>query len=212
MPNVIRTKTIPERIRHAYLTQKRRKAYSMDYFLYIDDVGDRKFPYRDPDTGGIHCGLLKAAITRAAQYGYSWVEERAILLYKKYCKVKKEHKDYDIKICKEFEGIVLGIVAMPGIVDKQGDEITKEAIEKACWEYNTEYGAVFYRHGMPLTSKEVELLESYVAPTDMKIGEHDVPAGTWLVRVKINDDKIKKEVLDGNIQGFSMGGIVIDGE
>ena len=44
----------------------------------------RKFPYKTA-SGAVSCRMLKAAITRAAQYGYAGVKAKAKRLYQRYC-------------------------------------------------------------------------------------------------------------------------------
>lgn len=62
-----------------------REELPRDYFLLPKE---RKFPYRNRD-GSINCKLLRAAMTRAAQFGYREVYEKARRLYDRFC-AKKE--------------------------------------------------------------------------------------------------------------------------
>ena len=77
---------IPQRIKKEIRKPTVRHKMPKSYFLL---PSEEKFPYRDPDTGEINCGLLRAAITRAAQHGYPQVEAKARRLYEKHCKKKK---------------------------------------------------------------------------------------------------------------------------
>ena len=203
MPNVIRSREIPEYIREAYLTQKRRREYPRSYFLLVTPEGERKFPVRDPKTGAYHCGLIRAALTRAGQYKYAQVEEKARNLYQRYCAKKAEF------VTKEVKGeMILGAVLVPGAQDTDGDVFTKEAVCEACWDYNCNFGWTLYRHGVPLGKDKVQLIESYVTPAPVKIGDEELPEGTWLQRWKILDEGLRKEIAEGNIVGFSIGGWV----
>jgi len=83
MAKVIKRKQIPKTVKQVIKSQKKRKQLPSSYFLL---PRERKFPYRDPKTGKIRCDLLKAAIVRAAQHGYSTVERKARSLYEKHCK------------------------------------------------------------------------------------------------------------------------------
>ena len=221
MPNVIKGK-VSKSIREAYLTQRRRRAYPYDYFLLVEDDGTRKFPYREPESGKLHCGLLRAAITRAAQYGYGWVEDVARSKYKKYCKTKKEFDDepgkefkeeHQLRIIKEgssddFKGFVTGIVAEPDTEDAHGDVLTKDAIREAAYKYLENFQNIKYRHGRVLTKDQVALVESYVAPVDMAFGEEVVKEGSWLQTLHVKDEKLRKEIQEEKITGFSLGGWV----
>jgi hypothetical protein len=50
-----------------------------------------------------------------------------------------------------------------------------------------------------------DIVESYIAPVDMQIGEQTITKGTWMMGVVWNPDVFAK-VQDGSITGYSMGG------
>jgi len=209
MPNISKDKLVPDYIREAYLTQKRRKEYPKSYFLLIDAKGDRKFPVKDPKTGEYHYGLLRAALTRAGQYHYPEVEKKAKALLDKYFGKKKD-LNIDL-ISKDKAGKeVFGIVLVPDVEDGEGDSFTKAAVEDACYKFNKDFMNQSYRHSYYLSKDETSIIESYIAPCDMKIGDKEVKEGTWLMRSEIKDDGLRKEVLDGKIKGFSIGGFGVE--
>lgn len=207
MPNVIRTQTIPSYIYDAYNTQSKRRAHPASYFLLIDSAGNRKFPYRDPSNGAIHCGLLRAAMSRAGQYKYQDVEEKARAIYEKSCKEKE--KELNVKMLEIKGDEVFGVVYAPDEKDADGDEMDATVIQNACYEYNTFFRNTMYRHKMPLTQDQVILLESYIAPIDMKINDLEIKAGSWLQRWQIKDPKLQDQIKKGEIVGFSLGGFVL---
>jgi len=208
MPNVIRSSTIPESIYNAYNTQAKRREHPASYFLLVDSNGNRKFPYRDPSSGAIHCGLLRAAMSRAGQYKYQDVEEKARNIYEKSCKSKE--KEFAVKMLETKGEEVFGIVYAPDEKDADGDEMDASVIQSACYEYNTFFRNTMYRHKLPLNSDQVVLLESYIAPIDMKVNEVDIKAGSWLQRWQIKDPKLQEQIRNGDIVGFSLGGFVIE--
>lgn len=202
MPNA----TINEIARKSYATQKRRMEYPKDYFLLIDSNGDRKFPVKDPKSGKYDAGLLRVAITRAAQYGYKEVEKKAQSLYEKEFSAKK---DFDLEIIEKDEKTgneVFGIVLEPNKKDGEGDSFTKEAIKGGCYQFNKDFLNQSYRHQHFLTKDKVAIIESYVAPIDFKLNDRVIKEGTWLMRSRINDPEIQKDVKNGVIKGFSVGG------
>jgi hypothetical protein len=209
MPNM--TKEMPKHYAEAYGTQTRRKTRPENYFLLVDE-GNRKFPYRDPSTGEISCELLRTAITRAAQYGYKEVEEKAKSLYDIHFKEKQ--KELRFVVAKDFQGIVLGIVAEPDAKpDVDGHTISKEAVQSTCWEYNKNFQTIAYRHSQRFTKDEAQLLESYIAPVDFEIEKPDgskgiIKEGTWLMRWEIYSPELKEQVKSGFIKGFSLGGFI----
>ena len=110
-------------------------------------------------------------------------------------------------INKDSEGKqVFGIVLSPDVKDKDGDSYTKEAIEDACYEFNKDFMNQSYRHTHLLTKNQVSIVESYIAPCDMKLSDVVIKEGTWLMRSVVDDEKLRKEVKEGIIKGFSIGG------
>jgi hypothetical protein len=83
-------KIIPKTIKEKIRSRSERESMPSHYFLMPKE---RKFPVKDPSTGKYHCGLLRAAITRAAQHKYKNVENKARKLYEKHCKDKKTSSD-----------------------------------------------------------------------------------------------------------------------
>jgi len=83
-------KLIPKSIKEKIQSKSEREKMPAHYFLMPKE---RKFPVKDPTTGKYHCGLIRAAITRAAQHKYENVERKARKLYEKHCKNKKTSSD-----------------------------------------------------------------------------------------------------------------------
>lgn len=208
MPSIDRSQTIPAYIYEAYNTQSKRQKFPPSNFLLVDSNGNRKFPYRDPKSGAIHCGLLRAAMSRAAQYNYTEVETKARSIYEKSCKEKE--KDIEIKKLDIQGEEVFGIVIAPDELDMDGDTFTKDAIRKACYEYNTYFQGTAYRHGLRLNTEQVNLLESYCVPTDLAINGETIKEGSWVQRWKIKDPELQRQIRDKEIVGFSLGGFIID--
>ena len=100
---------------------------------------------------------------------------------------------------------VTGIVYEPDTEDSQGDFMTAEEIEKAAHYFLKNGGKVDIQHSFKEEESAV-VVESYVTKSDGVINGHDVKKGTWIATVEINDDDIFKDIEDGKITGFSMGG------
>ncbi len=104
--------------------------------------------------------------------------------------------------------IVYGIVLTPDEVDSQDDYMTSDEIEKAAHSYLVQSRVVGSQHEKPM--RKAEVVESYIAPQDMdwegQYGPQQVKKGAWVLAVKINDKKEWQKVLDGEYQGFSVGG------
>jgi hypothetical protein len=116
------------------------------------------------------------------------------------------------------EHYILGIVLEPTLKadgeispDTQKDVYTAEEIRKAAHGWMEKQGKVDLMHSWePLGSGKVSILETYLAPCDLTIGEGSeavkVAKGTWLLALRVNDDAIWKKIKAGEIGAFSIGG------
>ena len=127
-----------------------------------------------------------------------------------------ERKDREfnryVPICKidEEKKIVYGEVLVPDTYDAQGHKITEAEIEKACHWYmiNSQKNKVMHK-GHYIKS---DVVECYIVPQDLNFknpqGEEVVvKKGTWFMGTKIYDEETWKEVKDGKLTGYSIGGI-----
>lgn len=108
----------------------------------------------------------------------------------------------------EDQRLVTGIVLEPEVVDAQFDIYNSDVIQKAAHEFLREWNAgtvVGYMHKD--MHKSLDVVESYCAPVNMTIGETKIKKGTWLMTVYVADEKVWKQVKNGEIAGFSIGGI-----
>lgn len=100
---------------------------------------------------------------------------------------------------------VLGVVLEPNTVDAQEDEYNADEVRKAAWGYMVSFRNVGLMH-KGLVNQKVELVESYIAPTDFTVGGSTIKAGTWLMGLHVNDDAIWEDVKKGALTGLSIGG------
>jgi len=130
------------------------------------------------------------------------------------------------------ERYVLGVVLEPEVVDAQGDIYSAEEIRQAAHRFMEELTArgpagrarrrrctpsseldsvqqgvrgLGFMHRLEV-NEEVKVLESYLAPADLRIGEVRVRKGTWLLAVRLLSDELWAQVKDGELTGFSIGG------
>ncbi len=103
--------------------------------------------------------------------------------------------------------LVYGVVLIPDEVDSQGDWMTAEDIEESAHHYLIQARTVGAQHSKEMNAVPVE---SYLAPVefqcDGQYGPQTVTKGSWVLGVKVLDDKEWRKVLDGDYQGFSVGG------
>ena len=140
-------------------------------------------------SGKLWCRLSRG---RTASPGASW---------ELFCPILKADKE---------KRLVYGIVLEPGTprrTDSQGDFIKAEEIEEACHDFMARWkeqkAAIGRQHKEPLAA---DIVECYLAPQDMNMGENPVKKGSWVLAVKVNDDQAWSDVKAGRLTGYSIGG------
>ena len=106
----------------------------------------------------------------------------------------------------EEERYVFGVVLEPETIDAQNDIISEETIRNACHKFMEEFQNLGLQHKF-LVNGAVKILESFVAPVDFKAGDQTIRKGSWVLAVRVLDDKLWKMVKDGDLTGFSIGGM-----
>lgn len=114
-------------------------------------------------------------------------------------------------VCKlakadEAERVVTGVVLQPNAVDAHGDIVSAAVVKKAAYNFLAKYNqnaTLGVQHKM--FGQDLDLVESYVTQGDMKLGEDDIPEGTWVMSVRVNDDELWEAVQEGDLTGFSIG-------
>jgi hypothetical protein len=104
--------------------------------------------------------------------------------------------------------LVGGVIYEPDVVDTQGDYAAAEDIEKAMYrfmeKYSTQTARIKVMHEGE--SHTFPIIESFIPDHDIRKGGQTVKKGSWWVMVKITNDRVWKEIDEGRLQGFSMGG------
>jgi hypothetical protein len=118
---------------------------------------------------------------------------------------------WDAVILKRAEAkrLVTAVVLKPETTDAQGTVMSDAVIEGAAHNFVAklivgEAKGIGYMHRD--WGKKLLLVESFITPEIMMIGGQMVPKGSWVMTVKVVDDKIWRKVLKGEIRGFSIGG------
>lgn len=116
------------------------------------------------------------------------------------------------------ERYILGLVLEPTLKeggeikpDTQKDVYTAEEIRKAAHGWMEKQGQIDLMHNWKaLKADQVRVLESYLAPCDLVIGEGEdqrkITKGSWLLALRVLDDAIWADVKAGKIGAFSIGG------
>ena len=122
--------------------------------------------------------------------------------------VSKALKTCNILKSDEEKRIVTGIVLQPEVVDAQGDIYSEDVIGEAAANFLADYNRqteLGLQHKM--FGNDVQLISSWVSPVDFILGGQTIKKGSWLMSVRILDDKIWEAVKSGKITGFSIGGV-----
>ncbi|WP_313429661.1 XkdF-like putative serine protease domain-containing protein [Siminovitchia terrae] len=115
---------------------------------------------------------------------------------------KKEVKLFINKEDEE-QQLVYGVVYEPDVEDSHGDFMTAPEIEKSAHGFMKDARNIDKQHDFE--SGVGEVVESYIAPADFNIGEHEITKGSWVLVTKATDE-IWEEIKKGEITGYSMAG------
>jgi site-specific DNA-adenine methylase len=110
--------------------------------------------------------------------------------------------------------LATGIVLEPDAVDAQKDFEEPETIEKAAHNFLASYNKPLGQDGTQLGLMHrqfgnlgIELVESYISPSDFQLGNGKVKKGSWIMTVHITSDKVWEDIKAGKLTGFSIGGV-----
>lgn len=99
--------------------------------------------------------------------------------------------------------LVYGVVYEPDVVDAHGDFMTAGEIEKAAHQFIKDARNIDTQHDFESGAGEV--VESYVSPADITIGDETIVKGSWVLVTKANEE-IWTSIQKGDITGYSMAG------
>lgn len=121
----------------------------------------------------------------------------------------KEPLQKDIRIAKadKAKQIVYGLVYEPDVEDAHGDTMTAEEIEKAAHGFMERQNTYNIDKQHDLDADKGYVVESYIAPVDMTLGDQEIKKGSWVAGVKVTDADTWEQIEKGEITGFSMWGV-----
>ena len=89
--------------------------------------------------------------------------------------------------------------------DLHGHTYDAAEVEKACHSYNTSCMKTNIGHLVMVDDNICSVIESYIAPVDMQIGDQYVTKGSWLQVWQFADDELWQGVKNGEWSGISIG-------
>jgi hypothetical protein len=116
---------------------------------------------------------------------------------------KEETSSHFVKITKtdKIHKVVKGIVYTAGDVDTDGETLSKDDVQKACWNFLAQRKEknIDIQHDWQQSGCYV--VESYMTEKD----DPNFPENSWVMAVKCTDEIFEK-VVHGDLNGFSFGG------
>lgn len=100
---------------------------------------------------------------------------------------------------------ITGIVYEPLVEDTHGNFMTEDEIRKSAHWFAKNGKQVDLQHSFEAV-EGVNVVENYIAPCDMKIGDTLVVKGTWIITAEVMNAGVWNAIQKGQITGFSMGG------
>lgn len=116
-------------------------------------------------------------------------------------------KQVQIAKMDDTQHIVIGVVYQPDVEDVHGDMMDAVEIEKAAHLFMENQHTYNIDKQHDLDADKGYVVESYIAPCDMEIGDQVIAKGSWVAGVKVTDDNAWEEIQKGEITGFSMFGV-----
>lgn len=111
----------------------------------------------------------------------------------------------DISICKSVDQELMQgtfLALSPDEPDLHGDVYDADEVRKACHDYNIHCGICNLYH--LIDTEEISIVESYIAPVEMILGETIIKAGSWITVLQFHNEDIWQEVKKGNFTGVSI--------
>ena len=120
----------------------------------------------------------------------------------------KENKTVQVtKALNEDKQLATYIVLVPDEVDLHDHVYDAETVEKACISFN-----LFCQQSNLCHLEDTNLfdiVQSYISPVDMVLGETFVKKGTWLATIKANTPELWTDIKDGTFVGLSIGALAL---
>lgn len=110
----------------------------------------------------------------------------------------------------EHKRLATFVVLEPDTVDRNGDAISAEEIQKTAAEFffNNKNKAVNTNHRAGSDRIDALFVGSIITPEDLTLSDGtSIAAGSWLVQIQFLSRATWQKVLDGQITGVSMEGI-----
>lgn len=114
-----------------------------------------------------------------------------------------------IVIKSKVKRVVVGPVLIPGEADHEGESLTAEKIEDVAYQFMSDFRYIDLAHslkqvGIPVSSDVLRQPETHLLQDGTNL---ELPVGTWMLGVKVEDPETWKAVESGAMKGFSIMGV-----
>ena len=96
------------------------------------------------------------------------------------------------------------LVLAPDEVDLHGDIYSADEVRKACHNFNQHCMKANLLH--LVETDTFDIVESYIAPVDMVLGEQAIKAGSWCCVLQVYSEVVWSDIKNGSLTGVSIGG------
>ena len=164
----------------------------------IDDVL-KKYPFEIADDGSFVWGEPIPVVRRVLYIPTTSVAK------------SEDEKSLVVDILKadEERRLVYGAVLKPGVKDSQGDICSEKEVELAAHRFlksKISGVAMDEDHERDVSTDEACPVESWITPEIMKMGDSELPKGTWIMAAHVPDDAMWDKVKKHQTNGFSVKG------
>lgn len=120
--------------------------------------------------------------------------------------VEDKDKWSNVSITKAIEPVLKQatfLALSPEEADLHEDIYSAEEIRKGCHSFNAYCRKANLLH--LFETDAFSIVESYISPVDMVLGETFISKGSWLTVLQFHDDDLWTDVVKGNFTGISVG-------
>lgn len=120
----------------------------------------------------------------------------------------QKHSDVRPVLCQaddedEPKRVIYAVAMEPDVEDAHGEQTTAENIEAAAWGFLSNAHAINVEHRGP--DVDAEVVESFIAPSDLDIGGTTVRKASWVVGIRLSRE------LFARAQKGDFGGVSVEG-
>lgn len=115
----------------------------------------------------------------------------------------------DIVKTNDEEQICYSIVLEPELEDFQNDIVSGEEIQNAAHDFLAKYlydGSAFMNLQHEKNIDSVKVVESFIVHVSFNWEGKSIKKGSWLMGIKVFDDKLWADIKSNKFSGFSIGG------